>query len=275
MKKRKRKISLISNLNYLRLLYRGTLLLGVLVYYILTRVNGMPFFDFTNPLTYFVLGFITLSFSGEMIERFIPSKTSSMGSQKQFKRNYLPSGKEEPKLQSWKITLLVAGVWITLNAIFGVLYYFNIFDQGIMVLIALTYSVCDMICILFFCPFQTWFMHNRCCGTCRIYNWDFAMMFTPLVFIVIIPLDTGVSINPFAVILVFFSLVLLVKWEITYHMYPERFSDETNLSLRCENCKERLCSHKRQLQFLLRKSQEFIKNLKQEIKEEEEKNNKE
>lgn len=245
------KISLISKLNYGRLIYRAILFSGILVYYILIRVFNKPFFDYTIPLTYIVLGFITLSFVGEMIERFSPSKTSSMGSQKQFERNYLPSGEKEPKLQSWKATLLVVVSWVSLNAVFGVLYFLHVFDQGIMVLISLAYSVCDMICILFFCPFQTWMMRNRCCGTCRIYNWDFAMMFTPLVFIIVTQEENGISINPFALTLVVCSLILLIRWEIIYHRHPERFSDKTNLALRCENCKEKLCAHKTQLQSFL------------------------
>ena len=262
--KRRSKISLISKLNYVRLFYRGTLLLGILVYYIVTRVYGMPFFDYTSPATYIVLGFITFSFVGEMVERLLPSKTSSMGSQKQFKRNYLPSGEEKPKLQSWQRTLIVFVSWVALNAVFGTLFFLNIFDQGIMVLIALAYSVCDMICILFFCPFQTWIMHNRCCGTCRIYNWDFAMICTPLMFIVVTKTDTGVFVNPFATTLVAASLILLIRWEIVYHTHPERFSDTTNMSLRCINCKEKLCGHKKQLQKLLAKSrEELLRRLKE------------
>ena len=258
----KRKISLISKLNYLRLFYRSVLLTSVVLYYILTRVHGLPFFDFTYAPTYFVLGFITLSFVGEMIERFIPSKTSSMGSQKQFKRNYLPSGEGEPELQSWKATLLVFASWALLNGAFATLYYLHIFDQGIMVIIALAYAVSDMICILFFCPFQTWMMHNRCCGTCRIYNWDFAMMFTPLIFIIFTPTENGVFVNPFALILVSMSLALLLEWEITYRVHPERFSDKTNLSLRCVSCKEKLCAHKKQLQKLLAKRHLIFKHSK-------------
>lgn len=249
----KRRISLTSKLNYIRLFYRATLLLGAVIYYILIRVYGMPFFNYSHPATYLVLGFITLSFVGEMIERFIPSKTASMGSQKQFKRNYIPDGEGKPKLQSWKTTLLVLSSWVLLNGIFVTLFYLNIFDQGIMVLIALTYAVCDMICILFFCPFQTWMMHNRCCGTCRIYNWDFAMIFTPAAFLVVTPAENGVQINPFALVVVAMALALLVEWEITYHAHPERFSDETNTALRCVNCKEKLCSHKKQLRRLLAK----------------------
>ena len=253
------RLSIISKLNFIRLFYRGTLFLGVLVYYILSRIYDIPFFNYSHVVTIVVVSFITISFVGEMIERFIPSKTASMGSQKQHLRNYRPSGETKPVLQDWRRTLLVFASWISLNAIFGVLYFFNIFDQGILMLIALFYSVCDMICILFFCPFQTWMMHNRCCATCRIYNWDFAMMFTPLLFIVVSKGENGIFVNPFAIVLVVSSLVLLIKWEITYHAHPERFSDRTNLSLRCENCVEKLCTHKKQLQRLLKKSGELLK----------------
>ena len=259
MDKKRIRISIISKLNYIRLFYRGTLLLGLLVYYILFRVYDIPFFDYTNPITWIVVGFITLSFIGEMIERFIPSKTASMGSQKQHKRNYRPSGESKPVLQPWGITLLVFGVWVTLNAVFGTLYFLHVIDQGVLMLISLFYAVSDMICILFFCPFQTWFMHNRCCTTCRIYNWDFAMMFTPLIFIVVTKENGNYMVNPFAIALVVLSWALLLKWEITYHAHPERFSDATNLSIRCVNCKEKLCAHKKQLQYLLKKSRELLR----------------
>ena len=247
----KRRISLISKLNYFRLFYRGLLLIGFLAYYIMTRVYHISFLDYDNPVIYIALGLFTLSFIVEMIERFLPARTSSMGSQKQFKRNYVPSGEGKPELQSWKATLVVALSWIGLNAIFGALYCLNLIDQGILILIALFYSVSDMICILFFCPFQTWMMHNRCCATCRIYNWDFAMICTPLIFIVFTKTEEGIYVNPFALVLVLSSLALLIKWEITYRAYPERFSDKTNMSLRCANCKEKLCAHKKQLQKLL------------------------
>ena len=253
-------LSIISKLNYFRLVYRSLLLIGMLVYYIYTRVNGLVFFDYTKPLTYAVLGFITLSFIIEMIGRTIPAKTSSMGSQKQFARNYVPSGESEPELQSWKRTLAVFASWVGLNAIFATLYFIHVFDQGIMALISLFYSVCDMICILFFCPFQTWMMRNRCCGTCRIYNWDFAMMFTPLIFIIVSHDEQGWVVNYFALALVATSLVLLLIWEITYRRHPERFSDKSNLSLRCVSCKEKLCSHKKQLQKYLVKYYRLLKS---------------
>ena len=85
------------------------------------------------------------------------------------------------------------------------------------------------------------------------------MMFTPLIFIIVTKTENGYFVNPFAVILVATSLVLLIKWEITYRRHPERFSDETNMSLRCINCKEKLCAHKKQLQKLIAKSRELLK----------------
>ena len=111
-------------------------------------------------------------------------------------------------------------------------------------LISLAYGVCDMICILFFCPFQTWILKNRCCGVCRIYNWDYAMMFTPFVFIP----------NAYTWSLLIMSLVLLARWEITLHMHPEWFSDRTNANAQCRNCKEKLCQHKKQLKSFWEKT---------------------
>ena len=167
-----------------------------------------------------------------------------MGCQKQFLRNYEPiAGQNIPTNQSWKTPALVALVWFALNAVIGALYFAGILDRGILILVALFYSVCDIICILFFCPFQTWFMKNRCCTTCRIYNWDFAMMFTPVVFM---PSWYTYSLLGCAV-------ALLLRWEITYRLYPERFSTSTNQCLDCSRCEEKLCSHKTQLQGFLKK----------------------
>ena len=98
------------------------------------------------------------------------------------------------------------------------------------------------ICILFFCPFQTWFMKNKCCGSCRIYNWDYAMMFTPLFFVR----------ENYAWSLLVLSSALLVRWEVTFYLHPERFSENTNEYLMCRNCTERLCAHKKQLSTLRR-----------------------
>ena len=209
----------------------------VFIYYILDKADILKKF-IPLPIGVWVV------FVVDMILRLFPSKFESMGCQKQFKRNYEPiDGATKPVNQSWKRTALVALVWLALNAVIGALYFLDIFDRGILILIAIGFSVCDIICILFFCPFQTWFMKNRCCTTCRIYNWDFAMMFTPLVFI------PGL----YTYSLLGCALVLLARWEITYRRYPERFSPVTNRCLDCSRCEEKLCSHKKQLQGFLKK----------------------
>ncbi len=233
----KRKLSKISFLHYVKLVLRSLLFIAVLVTYILDR---------TEVLTYnaIIPAIVWVFFVVEMFFRFFPSRLESMGCQKQFARNYDPVGDaSKPENQSWRETAIVILVWLILNGVIGALYYAGILDRGILILIAIGYSVCDIICILFFCPFQTWFMKNRCCTTCRIYNWDFAMMFTPLVFIP--------SLYTYS--LLGCALVLLVRWELSYRLHPERFSPSTNRCLDCSRCEEKLCSHKTQLRGYLRK----------------------
>ena len=237
MNQSKKKLSKISALHYFKLVLRSTLFVAVLVFYILNRTEVLTQ-NLVLPMivwSFFMIG---------MALRFFPSRLESMGCQKQFARNYEPVGEDiAPTNQSWKRTALVAFVWLALNAVIGALYFAGIIDRGILIIIALGYSVCDIICILFFCPFQTWFMKNRCCTTCRIYNWDFAMMFTPLVFI-----PSWYTYSLFGC-----SLALLLRWEITYRLHPERFSTSTNRCLDCSHCEEKLCSHKKQLQGFLKK----------------------
>lgn len=221
----------------IKLIVRSLLFMAVLVFYILDRTEVLT----QNAI---VPAVVWVFFIVEMLLRFFPSRLESMGCQKQFARNYLPVGDGcKPVNQSWRTTALVTLLWLALNAIIGVLYYVGLFDRGILILIAIAYSICDIICILFFCPFQTWFMKNRCCTTCRIYNWDFAMMFTPLVFIP--------SVYTYS--LLGCAVALLIRWEITYRLHPERFSTATNRCLDCSRCEEKLCSHKRQLKAFLKK----------------------
>ena len=237
----KHKISVISALHYVQLVFRSSLLLAALMVYLNVRDADRMFVSY-RP--FFI--FLWAAYAVEMLLRFFPSPVESMGCQKQFRRNYIPrSGcQEKPELVSWKRTFLSAAAWLALNGVFAVLYMTGVFDSGIMLLIALAYSVCDMVCILFFCPFQTWFLKNKCCGTCRIYNWDYAMMFTPLLFVPTV----------YSQSLVMASLLLLLRWEVTYRKSPERFAENTNVSLECRNCREKLCHHKTQLQSFWREN---------------------
>ena len=85
--------------------------------------------------------------------------------------------------------------------------------------------------MLFWCPFRVFLMKNRCCATCRIFNWDHVMMFSPLLVIK----------GFFTWSLFFTSLVLLIRWEITIIKHPERFWEGSNAILRCTNCQDKIC----------------------------------
>ncbi len=239
----RKKLSVVSILHFIRLGYRFALFAMLLIAYlhfrlysketVLERAESMPV----------ILHITWAVFVLEMILRFFPSRYESPGCQKQFARNYIKSGKTEISIPDNNANVMIALIWIVFNGIFGALHMAQILDDGIMILLCSAYSVCDVVCILFFCPFQTWFMKNKCCSTCRIYNWDYAMMFTPLFFVR----------RSYTWSLLALSVALLIRWEITFYLHPERFSETTNDYLKCGNCSEKLCSHKKQLASLWKK----------------------
>lgn len=237
---KKREISDITKLHFLKLIFRFGLLVSAAAIYFRNWPGsaGAPFGGLNREPV--ILGIIWLAFALEMIMRCFPSKLESMGCQKQFQKQYQSTArdKSEARLQSGYVTLAVAAAWFALNGVIGILYFAGVIDKGMLLLLCLAYSVCDMICILFFCPFQNWFMKNKCCVSCRIYNWDYAMMFTPLVFV---PGWYGWSLLGIA-------LVILLQWEVLVHLHPERFSEVTNGSISCEKCQEKLCRYKTHLQ---------------------------
>ena len=244
---KKIKLSRISTLHYYKLVFRSLLFAAALVTYIYLWLKGEDINLFARvEQMHWLLLVIWIAYVIEMVLRFFPSRLESMGCQKQFARNYRPNFPEGEKvrLNSAASTFMVVASWLLLNGIIGLLFRAHVIDEGILLLVSLFYGVCDMICILFFCPFQTWMMKNKCCGTCRIYNWDYAMMFTPLVFI-----STGYTNS-----LVLLSLLLLVRWEIAVRLHPERFSEEANACLSCANCSEKLCHHKKQLRRFWKQS---------------------
>jgi len=236
------RLSAVSTLHYVRLVYRSLLMVGFLALYLSCRFRGGEDISSALERRPLMLILIWSVFTTEMILRFFPSGLESPGSQKQFRRNYIKTGKTHIEMHDNNATVLVALIWISFNGIFGALHMLGLLDDGIMILLSCAYSVCDMICILFFCPFQSWFLRNKCCSSCRIYNWDYAMMFTPLFFVR----------RFYTWSLLFLSVALLARWEITFYKFPERFSEETNGYLRCASCTEKLCAHKNQLRSLWR-----------------------
>lgn len=238
--KRKKKLTLVSTLHYVRLVYRSALFLAFLAAYLMFRFRGGQDVEAILEGRPVIITVIWTVFTFEMILRFFPSRFESPGCQKQFACNYIKTGNTNIEVQDNNAVMLVALIWIAFNGIFGALHMLGILDDGIMILLCCAYSVCDMICILFFCPFQSWFLKNKCCSTCRIYNWDYAMMFTPLFFVK----------KTYTWSLLVLSMALMLRWEITFYRHPERFAESTNGYLNCSRCSEKLCAHKNQLSRL-------------------------
>ena len=127
--------------------------------------------------------------------------------------------------------LFVFVIWTALVAVLGALHAHKLLNDAALFLIAVFFYVCDLICVLIWCPFRL-MLGNRCCTTCRIFNWDHIMMFSPLVFI-------G---SFFARSLFIMALAAFCKWELTVLRHPERFSPQTNTALRCTSCTDKLCT---------------------------------
>lgn len=237
--------------HYLKLAFRLLLFVSALILYIVNRVDGseLPFGEIGSHPVFWAFWWIFLAM--EMVLRLFPSKLETIGCQKQLKRNFVPTNESKPSLTSAKATFVFSVFWITLNLIFGALYFIDVIDAGILMLITFAYGICDIVCILFFCPIRDWFLKNKCCADCRIYNWDYAMMFTPFVFIP----------HLYTWSLLGMSLVLLIVWEVMYKLYPERFAKNTNASLACQNCKEQPCRHKKRIQRILKSGKEKLAKL--------------
>lgn len=140
---------------------------------------------------------------------------------------------QEQNVKAWYVLL----IWLSFNAIFGILYLLGILDNTDLIMLSVFYFLCDYICILFYCPFQSEIMKNKCCVNCRIFEWGHFMMFTPMLFIK----------NFFSWSLFFTSCVVVLKWEIVYAKHPERFWKGSNKNLKCANCNDKICQFKKKL----------------------------
>ncbi len=201
---------------------------------IFTVLDGMNFFKTFSPLHLLWLVWVV-----DMVLQIFPIKNKvPLGSQKLFANRFRPI-REKINYEALK-TYIVATtkaaykvflIWCALIAAIGVLYYTGIINRVALFMISVVFYVCDLICVLIWCPFRL-IMKNRCCTTCRIFNWDHLMMFSPLIFM-------G---GFFAVSLVLMSIAAWLVWELCVMMYPERFWDHSNVALQCSQCTDKLCT---------------------------------
>ena len=175
----------------------------------------------------------------DMILQIIPIKNKvALGSQKLFANRFQPI-REKINYEALKKYIVITSkaaykvfiIWGVLIISIGVLYYIEIIDKVWLFMISVFFYVCDLICVLIWCPFRL-LMKNKCCTTCRIFNWDHLMMFSPLIFI-------G---GFYSISLVVMAVLAWFIWELCVMLYPERFSEMTNAALKCSECTDKLCT---------------------------------
>lgn len=224
---------------FLRLSGRTVVFIIAILVYIFdknafTTADGWNFFyDFS------LLHILWLLWIWDMILHLIPVKSHiSIGSQKVFESLFKPIKEKinynnlkqyikDTTLTAYKVMI----IWIVLTVAISILHTSGIMDTGMMILTATFFYVCDLICVLVWCPFRL-IMHNKCCTTCRIFNWDHLMMFLP-----IIALNSFYSWS-----LVILSFAIWLVWELCVIIYPERFWENSNMALRCSECTDKLCT---------------------------------
>ena len=197
-------------------------------------LEGLNFFKTPSPLH-----LLWLIWVADMVLQIIPIKNKvPLGSQKLFANRFRPIREKinHEALRSYIVATTRSAykvflLWCALIAGIGLLYWAGVIDRTILFLISAAFYVCDLICVLIWCPFRL-IMKNRCCTTCRIFNWDHLMMFSPLIY----------AGGFYAGSLVLLSAAAWLVWELCVMMYPERFWDHSNAALQCSACTDKLCT---------------------------------
>ena len=197
-------------------------------------LDGMKFFS-----EFSFLHLLWLIWVLDMIQQIVPIKNKvPLGSQKLFANRFRPIREKinYDALKAYIISTTKAAykvfvLWCLLIAVIGVLYYAGVIGRVGLFMISVIFYVCDLICVLIWCPFRL-MMKTRCCTTCRIFNWDHLMMFSPLIF----------AGGFYAASLVVMALLAWLVWELCIMIYPERFWDRSNQALKCSECTDKLCT---------------------------------
>lgn len=239
MNKERVQTSKIRKQYMIRFIVRVAILISCIVAFVFAPntfdvLQGWSFFKSFSPLhilwAIWMFGMICQIIP---IKEFIP-----LGSQKHFFDRFKPI-KEKinyQALRNYAITTTKSAykvfiIWTALILVIGIFYRFGILNNSIIFLISVLFYVCDLICVLFWCPFRL-IMKNKCCTTCRIFNWDHLMMFTPMIYV-----DGFFSCS-----LLLVSIAVWMVWELFFMMYPERFWENSNVALKCSECTDKLCT---------------------------------
>ena len=175
-----------------------------------------------------------LFFLLEMLFIFVPRWSSYVGCGKIYAKHYSGTLYNKEALVAYtrkfnKRALMAIVFWMILLSGIGCIYVKGLINKTSLFLLVIFFYFADQFCINVWCPFRSWIVRNKCCNACRIYNWGHFMIFSPLV---LIPSFWTWS-------LVAVSLIILIQWEYQHFRYPERFSEISNLNLRCSHCQSK------------------------------------
>ena len=104
-----------------------------------------------------------------MVTHLFPKEPFTMALLKSEKEKYVPVENysklellefiQDQNIKAWKVML----VWLIGTGIVGIIYSFDWIGKAELILLSMFYFLCDYICILFYCPFQSLIMKNKCC----------------------------------------------------------------------------------------------------------------
>ena len=232
-------MSKIRKVYFTKLVSRITILIASIILYFYSPnqfevVEGVNFFK-----KFSVFHLLWGVWVYDMVSQLFPVNNIALGSQKFFKERFRPAlnkllDRDRLKdyiLKTNKAAGKVLALWASFIAIISALKGFKVLENKHLFLISVAFYVCDLICVLIWCPFRL-MLGNKCCTTCRIFNWDHMMMFTPMLIV-------G---SFFSISLLVLAVIDFVAWEVTIYLHPERFWENSNMALKCSECTDKLCT---------------------------------
>ena len=221
-----------------KLIFRLIFTTLVVVFYVMEKDSLL--YSLMEPFSFNIESFIFIVFILEIVYRFVPGE--NVGVSKYYKRYYKAIDYDKSELCSYRkrdhmSVVIMFVIFIIEMSLVTVLYLNHILDKGMILIFSMILWTLSEVCVEIFCPFSYLFFHKTCCNKCRFYNWDYFLMFCPLIFI-------G---NVLSYVVVGVAFILLFVWEIAYAMHPYRFYEISNASLRCDNCTNLNCKYKKKV----------------------------
>ena len=168
MVSKKEHIFNITNMT-LRLVILASLVIGYVVdsNWLIKCINSFSWI-------YIIWGLILIG----LIIRLVPILNIHVGTKKIYKTHFVQKDYDKSKLNQLKnkdrcgiFVVFLIGLVAT-GTIF-ILYYVNIIDDGILLIVSMVYLVLATVCEEIFCPFSYILFGAKCCNKCRIYGWDY------------------------------------------------------------------------------------------------------